>query len=31
MAPKALSFRPQADQDQIFKAALELYPALKKN
>jgi predicted TIM-barrel fold metal-dependent hydrolase len=31
MARKALSFLPQADQDQIFyKSALELYPALKK-
>jgi predicted TIM-barrel fold metal-dependent hydrolase len=31
MARKALSFLPQADQDQIFcKTALDLYPALKK-
>jgi L-fuconolactonase len=31
MARKALSFLPQADQDQIFyKTALELYPALAK-
>jgi hypothetical protein len=32
MARKALSFQPQADQDQIFcKTARNLYPALKKN
>jgi hypothetical protein len=32
MARKALSFLPQADQDQIFyKTVLELDPALKKN
>jgi hypothetical protein len=30
MARKALSFRPRGDQDQIFKTALDLYPALKK-